>query len=41
MWGKTLPQVLELQEACEIRDSLTRAAHEDAERESNNKPPLR
>jgi hypothetical protein len=39
MWGKTLSQVLEIQEGCEMRDALINAAREDAERESKlNKP---
>jgi hypothetical protein len=39
MWDKTLPQVLELQESCEVRDSLMAAAQKDAEiAAKNNKP---
>ena len=37
MWKKTLPQVLELQEWCEMRDASIAAAHKDAE-VKNNKP---
>lgn len=39
MWDKTLPEVLELQEACEIRDGLMVAAQKDAEIEAKKSKP--